>query len=124
MPFRLSNVLASFEGYINKILAEKLDIFVIVYFDNILIYTEDPGQAYVNAVKWVFEELRKNSLFANLKKCHFHKDKVRFPGYVVLAQRVRIEEKRIDVMKNLPETKSIRDIQIFLGFANFYYRFI
>ena len=50
MLFGLFNASASFQGYINKILAEKLDIFVIVYLDDILIYTEDPGQAYVNAV--------------------------------------------------------------------------
>ena len=50
MPFGLSNAPASFQGYINKILAEKLDIFVIVYLDDIPIYTEDPGQGYVEAV--------------------------------------------------------------------------
>ena len=50
MPFRLSNTLASFQGYINKILAEKLDIFVIVYLDDIFIYTEDQDQGHVKAV--------------------------------------------------------------------------
>ena len=50
MPFRLSNALASFQVYINKILAEKLDIFVIVYIDDILIYTEDPGRSHMEAV--------------------------------------------------------------------------
>ena len=110
MPFGLSNAPASFQGYINKILAEKLDIFVIVYLDDILIYTEDPGQAHVNAVRWVLKELRKNGLFANLKKCRFYKDKVRFLGYVVSAQEVRIEEERIDAVKNWLESKSVRDI--------------
>ena len=51
MPFGLSNAPASFQGYINKILAEKLDIFVIVYLDDILIYTKDLGQAHINAVR-------------------------------------------------------------------------
>ena len=50
MLFGLSNVPASFQGYINKIFAKKLDIFVIVYLDNIFIYTEDPGQAHIDAV--------------------------------------------------------------------------
>ena len=120
MSFGLFHASDSFQGYINKILAEKLGIFVIVYLDDILIYTEDLGQAHVNAVKWVFEELRKNGLFANLKKCRFDKDEIRFLGYVVSAQRVRIEETRIDIMKNWPEPKSIHDIQVFLNFANFY----
>ena len=51
MPFGLSNAPASFQGFINKILTKKLDIFVIVYLDNIFIYTEDPGQAHVDAVQ-------------------------------------------------------------------------
>ena len=51
MPFGLSNASATFQGYVNKILAKKLDIFVIVYLDNILIYTEDPDQHYVEAVR-------------------------------------------------------------------------
>ena len=76
MPFGLSNALASFQGYINKILVEKLDVFVIVYLDNILIFTEDAGQAHVKAICWVLNKLRKHGLFANLKKCHFHKDEV------------------------------------------------
>ncbi len=69
MPFGLSNAPASFQGYINQILAEKLDIFIVIYLDNILIYTEDPGQPHVEAMRWVLEQLRKHGLYANLKKC-------------------------------------------------------
>lgn len=57
MPFGFFNAPASFQGYINKILAEKLDVFVIVYLDDILIYTEDSGQGYVEAVWWVLDQL-------------------------------------------------------------------
>ena len=124
MPFGLSNAPASFQGYINKILAEKLDIFVIVYLDDILIYTEDPGQGHVEAVRWVLDVLRRHGLFANLKKCRFHKDEVRFLGYIVLAQGVRMEDEQIEAVKNWPEPTSVRDIQVFIGFANFYRRFI
>ncbi len=55
MLFELSNTSARFQGYINKILTEKLDIFIVVYLDNILNYTEDPGQPNVKAVWWVLE---------------------------------------------------------------------
>ena len=64
-------------------MAEKLDIFVIVYLDNILIYIEDVGQAHVNVNRRVLNKLRKHGFFANLKKCRFHKYKVRFLGYIV-----------------------------------------
>ena len=100
MLFGLSNALAIFQGYVNKILAEKLDVFVIVYLDDILIYTEDPGQAHVKAVWWVLKNLRKHGLFANLKKRQFHQDKVCFLGYIVSAQRVQMEDERIEAVKS------------------------
>ena len=124
MPFDLSNATASFQGYINKILAEKLDIFVIVYLDDILIYTKDLGQLNVNAIRWVLEQLRKHGLFANLKKCRFYQNEVRFLGFVISAQRISMGEERIEAIKSWPEPKLIRDIQMFLGFANFYRHFI
>ena len=61
---------------------------------------------------------------ANLKKCHFHQDEVRFLGYVVSAEGVRMEDERIEVVRTWPEPQSVRDIQVFIGFANFYRRFI
>ena len=124
MPFGLSNAPATFQGYVNKILAEKLDIFVVVYLDNILIYTKDLGQPYVEAIRWVLDQLQKHSLFANLKKCRFYQDKVRFLEYVVLLKRINMEAERIKVVKDWPEPKSVRNIQVFLGFANFYWQFI
>ncbi len=99
MPFGLSNAPASFQGYINKILAEKLDIFVIVYLDDILIYTEDPAKPHVDEIRWVLEQLQKHGLFANLKKCRFHPDEVRFLGFVVSSQGIRMEEERFEVIK-------------------------
>ena len=69
MSFRLSNALAIFQGYINKFLVKKLNIFIIIYLDDILIYIKDPSQGYVEAMRWVWDILQKNSLFANLKKC-------------------------------------------------------
>ena len=110
MPFGLSNAPASFQGYINKIMAEKLDIFIIVYLDDILIYTEDQGQGYVEAVRWVLDLLRKNGLFANLKNCRFHKHEVKFLRYVISSQGIRIEDERIEVVRNWSEPKSVRDI--------------
>ena len=83
MSFGLSNASASFQGYVNKILAEKLDVFVIMYLDDILIYIEDAGQGHVEAVWLVLGELQKHDSFANLKKCHFYQEKVRFLAYFV-----------------------------------------
>ena len=124
MPFGLSNIPASFQDYISKILAKKLNIFIIVYLDNILIYTENSDQAHVDTVQWVLKKLRKYGLFANLKKCQFYKNKIRFLGYVVSVQEVQKTDERKEALKNWPKPKSVCDIQVFLGFANFYQRFI
>ena len=72
MSFELSNAVASIQGYINKILVEKLDIYIIVYLDNILIYTKDPSQPHDDVVYLVLEQLRRFGLFAILKNCCFH----------------------------------------------------
>ena len=85
MLFRLSNASASFQDYINKILAEKLDIFIIVYLDDIFIYIKNLGQGHVKAVRWVLDILRRHRFFINLKKCQFHKNEVCFLSYIVLA---------------------------------------
>ena len=100
MLFGLTNAPGSFHGYINKILAEKLYIFVIVYLDDIFIYTKDPEKTHVKAVWWVLEVLRKYGLYANLKKCRFHKNEVRLLDFVVFRDGIRMEEQRIDAVKS------------------------
>ena len=66
----------------------------------------------------------ENGFFANLIKCWFHQDEICFLVYIVSVQRVQIEDTRIETVKNWPEPKLIRDIQVFLAFGNFYWRFI
>ena len=78
----------------------------------------------MEAVRWVLNFLRKNGLFANLKKCQFYKNKVSFLGYVVLSQGIPIEDERIEAVRNWSEPKSVQNIQVFIGFTNFYRRFI
>ena len=72
MHFGLFNALALFQEYVNKILAEKFDIFVIIYLDNILIYTKDLQQLHIKTLCWVLDQLQKHFFFTNLKKCSFH----------------------------------------------------
>ena len=110
MSFGLSNTPVTFQGYVNKILAKKLDIFIIVYMNDILIYTEDPGQPHVEIARWVLDQLRKYSLFANLKKCCFHQDEVYFLGYIISSKRISMEVEQIKMVRKWPEPKSVRDI--------------
>ena len=99
MLFGLTNAPAIFPGYINKIFAEKLDIFVNVYLDDILIYTNDDRNSHVAAIQLVMEQLRKFLLFAYLNKCQFHQEEVWFLGYVVSSKSYCMKDKRIEVVK-------------------------
>ena len=105
--FGLSNAPATFQRYINKILAKKLDIFIIIYLDDILIYTKNLGQPHVEAVHWVLDQLRKYLLFANLKKCRFYQDEVCFLGNIVSSKDISMKAKRIEVVKEWPEPKAV-----------------
>ena len=99
MLFRLTNAPAIFQGYINKIFAEKLDVFVIVYLDDILIYTKDKKEGHIQAIRWILNQLQIFLFYANLKKCWFHQEKVWFLGYIVSLQDICIEDKRIKAVK-------------------------
>ena len=110
MLLGLFNAPATFQRYVNKILAEKLDVFVIIYLDDILIYTKDSSQLHIEAVCWILDQLWKYSFFANLKKCCFHQDEIYFLGYIVSSKGISIEAKRIKVVKEWPKPKSVRDI--------------
>ena len=74
----------------------------------------------MEAIRWVLDILKRYRLFANLKKFRFYKDEVCFLGYILLAQRVKIEDEQIEMVKNWPEPMLVRDIQVFIGFANLY----
>ena len=100
MFFGLFNAPTTFQRYVNKILVDKLDIFVIVYLDDILIYTKNFRQPYIEAVRWVLDQFWKHFLFANLKKCWFYQDEVYFLGYIVLSKRINMKVKRVEIVKN------------------------
>ena len=72
----------------------------------------------------IIDQLRKNSLFANLKKCRFYQGEVCFLGYVVSSKKISMEAEQIEVVRKWPEPKSVQDIFVFLGFANFYQQII
>lgn len=82
---------------------KKLDIFVIVYLNDILSYIKDSGQPQVDVVRWVLN-VWKHGMYANLKKCWFYKDEVQFLDIIIFAQGIRMEEKRIKTVKTWPES--------------------
>ena len=92
--FGLSNTTATFKRYVNKILAKKLDIFIIVYLNNILIYTKNLGQSHIEDIYWVLNQLQKHFFFVNLKKYRFYQNEVYFLKYMVSSKKISIETKK------------------------------
>lgn len=123
MPFGLTNAPATFQELINNVLRPYLDITVIAYLDDILIYSENEEQ-HTGHVLEVLQALDEYSLRLKLKKCEFHKTKVNFLGYVVGTHGVQMSEEKIEVIKNWPTPTTVTEIQSFLGFVNFNREFI
>jgi hypothetical protein len=123
MPFGLSNAPAAFQRFMNDIFADMLDVCVVVYLDDILIYSDDLD-SHRKHVREVLKRLRKNGLFASEKKCFFHKDKVEFLGFMLTPEGLTMDEAKVKVLQEWPEPRKVKDVQSFLGFANFYRRFI
>lgn len=98
--------------------------FIIVYLDDILISIKDLDQPHVKIIRWVLDQFQKHVSFGNLKKQHFHKDKVLFSGYLVSIQGVRMKDGRIKMVKTQSEPQSVQNIQVFISFTNFYRQFI
>jgi len=123
MPFGLTNALAAFQRFINDLFSDLLDICVVVYLDNILIYSEDITQ-HRKHVKEVLKRLQKAGLYVKAEKCEFHSDSVEYLGYVLSPSGLTMSDAKVKTIQEWPEPKKVKDIQSFLGFANFYRRFI
>jgi hypothetical protein len=123
MPFRLTNAPAVCQALINNVLQEHLDITVVAYLNDILVYSQTLEEHKVH-IRQVLECLAKADLRLKPEKCEWHKDEVEFLGYVVGRYRVRMNEKKIQVVKDWPIPTTVKGIQEFLGFVNFNRRFI
>jgi len=123
MPFGLTNAPAAFQHFVNTIFADMLDVCVVVYLDDILIYSEDM-ESHQQHVREVLRRLRLHGLFTKPEKCKFHSDSVEYLGYCLSPEGLTMSPDKIQTISNWPEPSKVKDIQSFLGFANFYRCFI
>ena len=123
MPFGLTNAPAVFQCFVNTIFADMLDICVVVYLDDILIYSGDKA-SHKQHVREVLRRLRQHSLYVKLEKCEFHSDSVEYLGYHLSPDGLTMAPEKVQTICDWPEPCKVKDIQSFLGFTNFYRHFI
>ena len=123
MPFGLVNAPATFQTMMNQILPEFLDNGVAVYMDEILISSKDPKD-HTTLVRKVLQRLRDFQMAIPLENSVFHVTMVDFLSYVVATDGVTMNEKKVEMIKAWKPATSVTEVLIFMGFANFYRRFI
>ena len=123
MPFGLTNAPATFQRFINDILIEHLDDFYSAYLDDILIYSETPEEHEIH-VKKIMAILQANNLQADIKKSEFSVTKTKFLSFIVGVNSVKVNLEKVDVINTWQYATNVRGIQSYLGFCNFYRRFI
>jgi hypothetical protein len=123
MPFGLTNAPASMQRLMNDALHEYLDIFTIVYLDDILVYSASKDE-HVEHVKLVLEKLKEYHLLLKPEKCEFHKSQVEFLGYIIGTHGIKMDQAKVTAVLEWPTPTTVKEVQAFLGFANFYRRFI
>jgi hypothetical protein len=123
MPFGLTNAPSTFMRLMNHVLRAYIGHFVVVYFDDILIYSKSLDD-HIEHLNLVLDVLRKEKLFANLKKCTFCTDKLVFLGFVVSAQGIQVDEGKVKAIQDWPTPSTIAQVRSFHGLASFYRRFV
>ncbi|KAK3518141.1 hypothetical protein QTP70_033236 [Hemibagrus guttatus] len=123
MPFGLTNAPAVFQALINGVFQNLLGKGVIAYIDDILVYSTSMEE-HVRQVREVLTRLQQHHLYVKLEKCEFHRTTVTFLGYVISRQGVEMDVVKVRAVTEWPAPATVRELQCFLGFANFYRRFI
>jgi len=123
MPFGLTNAPAIFMDLINRVFRSYLDKFVVVFIDDILIYSSSQME-HAYHLREVLETLRRNKLYAKLSKCEFWLNEVVFLGHVISEKGISVDPKKIEVVLKWERPTNVTEIHSFLGLAGYYRRFI
>src|SRR5258707_8523301 len=123
MPFGLSNAPAAFQRFINEVLGDLMDVCMVGYLDDILIYSNSL-EDHRDHVHEVLCHLCMAGLYANPKKCKFHMDTVEYLRFILSPKGLQMDPTKVSTIQDWPEPQKVQDVQAFLGFANFYQRFI
>ena len=122
MPFGLSNAPSTFMRLMNRVFMPYISRFVVVYFNDILIYSRSEQEHYQHLTE-VIRVPEREKLFGNPKKCTFFVEEVIFLGYVVTEDGIKVDNSKIEAIRSWPTPRSIHDVRSFHGLALFYRQF-
>jgi len=105
------------------VLGEHLDEFVMAYLDNIIIYLNSKEE-YKKNVEWVLQRLYDEEILIAIKKCEFYTTKTDFIGFIIKLRRISMDLKKIKAIVNWQDLENVIGLRLFLGFCNYYKRFI
>jgi hypothetical protein len=123
MTFGLTNTPYTFMRLMDDVLRPLTNSFVVVYFDDILIFNKT-WEEHMRHIQQVLSTLRQHKLYANLEKCSFGMKKVQYLGYIVDEHGVHVHLAKIQFIRDWPSPNTLTELQRFLGLANFYQRFM
>ncbi|CAA7046739.1 unnamed protein product [Microthlaspi erraticum] len=123
MPFGLTNAPAAFMRLMNEVFHDYLDSFVIIFIDDILIYSKTKEE-HQRHLKKVLERLRGQKLYAKFSKCCFWKREIGFLGHRISEQGVSADSEKIEVIKEWPTPTNATEVRSFLGLAAYYRKFV
>ncbi|KAA0032636.1 Transposon Ty3-I Gag-Pol polyprotein [Cucumis melo var. makuwa] len=123
MPFGLTNAPSTFMRLMNHVLKEYIGKFVVVYFDDILVYSKGMND-HILHVKTILLKLREEKLYANFKKCSFCLEQIHFLGFIVGKDGVKVDEEKVKAIREWPTPTNASEVRSFHGLASFYRRFI
>jgi Reverse transcriptase (RNA-dependent DNA polymerase)/RNase H-like domain found in reverse transcriptase/Integrase zinc binding domain/Chromo (CHRromatin Organisation MOdifier) domain/Aspartyl protease len=123
MPFGLTNAPATFQTLMNDMFRDLLDVCVIVYLDDILVYSKNKEE-HEQHLRQVLQRLKDNQLYAKLSKCTFFANSVEYLGHIADGDGLRPNPRLIQALTDFPRPKTLKELQSFLGLANYYRKFI
>ena len=120
VPFGLINAPTTFMCLMNSVFSRYLDKFVLVFLDDILIYSKNEEEHF----RLALQLLKEHQLYAKLSKCDFYRDRIQYLGHIISEESISVDPEKIEAIMNWPAPRNVTDVRSFMGLVGYYRRFI